>query len=146
MELSLNGVAQGYIADRVADLLRAEGLENLLINTGEYNAIGGHPQGGAWPVTLNDGQRLHPDAVRLENAALASSAPRGTTFDQSGQVSHILDPRTGLPATARWKLISVSAPRAGLADALSTAFCLMDRVAIETALAQFPGARLAYAA
>ncbi len=144
-EISLNGVAQGFIADRVADLLRAEGLSNVLVNTGEFHAIGGHPHGGGWPVTLSDGQNLQRDAVHLENAALASSAPMGTTFDQAGRVSHILDPRTGQPSPAPWQLISVRAPRAGLADALSTAFCLMDGPEIDTALARFPNARLAYA-
>jgi len=145
MALSLNGVAQGYIADRAAGLLRAEGLSEILVNTGEFHAIGGQPQGGAWPVTLDDGQRLHRDAVMLENAALASSAPHGITFDQAGRVSHILDPRTGQPAPARWRLITVTAPRAALADALSTAFCLMDRQQIDTTLASFPQARLAHA-
>ncbi|MCC5970034.1 MAG: FAD:protein FMN transferase [Pararhodobacter sp.] len=144
MALSLNGVAQGYIADRVADLLRAEGLENVLVNTGEFQAIGGQPQGGAWPVTLDDGERLHRDAVILENEALASSAPHGITFDQAGRISHILNPLTGQPAPARWRLISVTAPRAALADALSTAFCLMDRAGIARTLTSFPQARLAH--
>ncbi|KPQ07185.1 MAG: thiamine biosynthesis lipoprotein ApbE [Rhodobacteraceae bacterium HLUCCA12] len=144
MALSLNGVAQGYIADRVAALLRADGLENVLVNTGEHHALGGQPQGGAWPITLDDGRALHRDAVMLENAALASSAPHGITFDQDQRASHILDPRTGRPAPAGWRLISVVAPRAGLADALSTAFCLMDRPAIDAALAEFPRARLAH--
>ncbi len=145
MALSLNGVAQGYIADRVADLLRGQGLENVLVNTGEFQAIGGQPQGGAWPVTLDDGQALHRNAVMLENTALASSAPHGITFDQSGRVSHILNPLTGLPAPAHWRLISVTAPRAALADALSTAFCLMERDTIEASLRHFPRARLAHA-
>lgn len=144
MALSLNGVAQGAIADRVADLLRAEGLSDVLVNTGEFHALGGQPGGGAWPVTLDDGQRLHRDAVLLENAALASSAPHGITFDQAGMVSHILNPLTGLPAPARWQLISVTAPRAALADALSTAFCLMDRAAITATLSHFPQARLVH--
>lgn len=145
-QLSLNGVAQGYVADRVADLLRAEGLTDLLVNTGELRALGGHPRGGGWSVGLDDGQQLHPDAVRLENAALASSSPMGTTFDQTGEVSHILDPRTGQPAPPQWRMISVMANRAGLADALSTGFCLMDRPAIDMALERFPTARLVFAA
>lgn len=144
MALSLNGVAQGYIADRVADLLRAQGLTDVLVNTGEFVALGGHPQGSGWPVTLDDGQARHRDAVMLENAALASSAPHGITFDQAGHVSHVLNPLTGLPAPARWRLITVTAPRAALADALSTAFCLMERDAIATALGHFPRAGLAH--
>lgn len=43
MALTLNGIAQGVIADRVADLLAAEGLTDILVNTGEFRALGGHP-------------------------------------------------------------------------------------------------------
>lgn len=145
MALSLNGIAQGFIADKVADLLRAEGLRDVLVNTGEFVALGGQPQGDAWSVALNDGQTLFPDAVQLRDGALASSSPHAITFDASGQVSHILDPRSGAAAPATWRLVSVTAPRAALADALSTACCLMDRAEITAALAAFPGAALAHA-
>lgn len=145
MALSLNGVVQGYIADKVAALLRIEGLNNVLVNTGEFHAIGGHPHGNGWPVALDDGRDIQRDALQLHDAALASSAPHGITFDQAGQVSHILDPRTGLPAPNRWRLITVSSARAALADALSTAFCLMDRGQIDATLAALPQARLVHA-
>ncbi|MFP4273884.1 MAG: FAD:protein FMN transferase, partial [Paracoccaceae bacterium] len=123
--LSLNGIAQGYIADRVADLLRAEGLTDVLVDTGEMHALGGDPRGGPWQVHLKSPGGQVPGAVALSEAALASSAPRGTTFDAAGRVGHILDPRSGRPAPSRWRLVSVMAPRAGLADALSTAFVLL---------------------
>lgn len=145
MAISLNGIAQGYIADKVANLLRAEGLRDVLVNTGEFVALGGHPQGGAWNVSLNDGQRVIPDALRLQDGALSSSSPHTITFDAAGTASHILDPRSGAPAPALWRLISITAPHAALADALSTACCLMDRDTITATLARFPAARLAYA-
>lgn len=144
MALSLNGIAQGYIADKVADLLRAEGLRDVLVNTGEFNALGGHPQGDDWAVSLNDGRTLHADAVRLRDRALASSSPHAITFDAAGSISHILDPLSGGAAPARWQMVSVTAPRAALADALSTACCLLDRDAISAALARFPGTELAF--
>lgn len=145
MALSLNGVAQGVIADRVAALLAAEGLTDILVNTGEFRALGGDPRGGAWPVRLSEEQRLLPDVVPLRDMALASSAPRATSFDGAGRVGHILDPRTGRPTAAPWRLASVTAPTAGLADALSTAICLIgDRTAIDRLLGSFPEARLAH--
>lgn len=138
MALTLNGVAQGFIADRIADMLRAEGLTNVLVNTGELRAIGTTVEGAPWPVTLTSGGH-----VDLADRALASSSPLGTTFDQSGKVGHILSPVTGQPAPARWSLVSVSADKAAVADALSTAACLMaDRATIDTALASFADARI----
>lgn len=126
MSLTLNGIAQGYIADKVASLLRHNGLNNILIDTGEYYALGRMPLGGEWPIELASDQA--PKAIRrvhLADAALASSAPLGTVFDTAGRVGHIIDPRTGLPATAQLPMVSVRAPTAARADAFSTAMCLM---------------------
>jgi len=144
MALSLNGIAQGYIADRVAALLRAEGLDEVLVNTGELRALGGHPHGGGWPVELDTGSGRARPSVSLRDQALASSAPAGTAFDAAGTVGHILHPATGRPAPATWRLVSILAPRAALADALSTAMCLMTREEIARTLAVFPSASLAY--
>lgn len=133
MALTLNGIAQGYIADQVADMLAAEGLTNILIDTGEFRALGTQPDGDAWPVKLAAGGEV-PLAAR----ALATSAPLGTTFDEGGQVGHILDPRSSLPFRSAWQEITVSAKSAALADALSTAACLYDtRADIDACLGQF---------
>lgn len=138
MALTLNGVAQGFIADRIAGMLRDEGLTNVLVNTGELRALGTTPEGTPWPVMLTSGGH-----VGLTARALASSSPLGTTFDQAGKLGHILSPVTGLPAPARWGLVSISADSAAVADALSTAGCLMpERAAVEAALAPFADARI----
>ncbi len=138
MALTLNGIAQGYIADRVADMLKSEGLTNILIDTGEFRAVGTHPDGHAWPVKLAAG-----GVVPLATRALATSAPLGTTFDAASQVGHILDPRTGLPSKTNWREITVSAESAALADALSTAACLFGtRAEIDACLARFQTSRL----
>lgn len=139
MALTLNGIAQGYVADRVASLLGAEGLTDILIDTGELRALGGDPQGGAWPVTLAPSGAALP----LRDRALATSAPRGTLLDAAGRVGHIIDPATGSPSAAPWTGVSVTAPSAALADALSTAACLFpDRAGIDAMLARFDGAAL----
>lgn len=138
MALTLNGIAQGYVADRVAALLAAEGLGDVLIDTGELRALGGRPEGSAWPVRLAQG-----GSVGLRNRALASSAPLGMTFGGDGRSAHILDPRDGRPVPARWRGITVSAGSAALADALSTAACLASSEDEILALCgKFPGAAL----
>ncbi|WP_444452903.1 FAD:protein FMN transferase [Rhodobacter capsulatus] len=140
--LTLNGIAQGFIADKVAVLLRERGLDRILIDTGEFHALGPQPDGKPWPVQLASGGE-----VDLADRALASSSALGTTFDAAGRVGHILDPRTGHPAPARWQLVTITAPEAGLADALSTAACLMPNdSAILAALGRLPGTRLEHLA
>ena len=132
MALTLNGIAQGYIADRVAAVLAEQGLTRALIDTGEMVAL---PE-GAWPVRLAEG-----GTVNLQGRALATSSPLGMTFGGDGRSSHILDPRTGRPVPARWSSVSISAPRAALADALSTAACLCeDRAEMARVCGAFAGA------
>lgn len=138
MALTLNGIAQGYIADRVAEMLMDEGLTNVLIDTGEFRALGIHPDGRAWPVTLAAGGE-----VPLDTRALATSAPLGTTFDEYARVGHIIGPRAGQPTRSNWREISVSAASAAVADALSTAACLLEtRDGIDTFVAQFQDAHV----
>lgn len=139
MALTLNGIAQGYIADRIATLLAAEGLTDILIDTGELRAIGGRSDGTPWPVTLS------PSGLRigLATRALATSSPLGTLLDANGKIGHIIDPSSGTPAAATWQAVSVSAPSAALADALSTAACLMPTEdTILAALGRFADTRL----
>ena len=135
--LTLNGVGQGYVADRIAALLAEEGLSDILIDAGEFRALGGRPEGGGWPILLETGARL-----ALRERALATSAPLGTTFDEAGQDGHILNPTTGLPARSAWRSVSISAPSAAVADALSTAACLMpDQASVVEMTKQFSNAR-----
>ncbi len=129
MALTLNGIAQGYIADRVAALFRQEGIENVLIDAGEITALGHAPDGRDWRITLG---RAGGRKITLNNMAVATSAPLGTTFDDGGTLGHIIDPRTGKPG-GRWARISVVERSAAMADGLSTAFCLMDRAEIGAA-------------
>ncbi|GKY87897.1 FAD:protein FMN transferase [Sinisalibacter aestuarii] len=125
--LTLNGIAQGFIADKVADLMRARGVEDVLIDTGEIVALGNGPERAGWPVTI-----FGEDRARLwQGRALASSATLGTVMDADGRQGHILSPdgMATLPAQ-----VTVSAPSAGLADALSTALCLVPDAQTATKL------------
>lgn len=117
--LTLNGVAQGYISDRIAEMFRSEGVADVLVDIGEIVASGNAPNHTGWPVRILAGPRLS-----LRDTALATSSPLGTCFDQAGTVGHILDPRTGFPARPAWRQISIGAHSAALADAASTAACL----------------------
>jgi thiamine biosynthesis lipoprotein len=145
MALTLNGIAQGFITDRIADLLRGRGLNHVLVDIGELRALDGRRDGSDWPVRIAEPGTGKASArtVRLNNRALATSEPLGTTFDAAGRFGHILDPRTGRPAAMR-RQVSVEAPSAAIADALSTAFCLMPDHQVSRVLETFAGAKLAH--
>jgi thiamine biosynthesis lipoprotein len=120
--ITLNGIAQGYITDRVADLLRAHGIEQTLIDLGEIRALGSRPDGRPWQVAIERGNRQGP--IELVDRAIATSSPMGTAFDRSGRFHHLFDPDTGRPS-ATCEQLSIVAKRATLADALSTALATM---------------------
>jgi len=141
MALTLNGIAQGYATDKVAELLRAGGMEQVLVEVGEIRALGEHPFGRPWQVAIKPAPGMEDAAgetVDLVDRAIATSAPKGTTFDPDGALGHILDPAEGRPG-GRWAQASVLADTAAMADGLSTGFCLMDEAAIAGALREVPG-------
>ena len=45
MSITLNGIAQGYITDKVTELLASFGISNTLVNMGEYRALGSKNNG-----------------------------------------------------------------------------------------------------
>ena len=123
----MNGIAQGYATDRVVDMLRKAGLSTSLVDMGEVRAIGARPDGAAWHVGLADPDRPGALAgtVDLVDRAVATTAGAGFRFDASGRFTHLFDPATGRSPSA-FRMVSVVAPTATEADALSTAFSLMS--------------------
>ncbi len=131
MALTLNGIAQGHITDRIAALLRAEGFGNVLVDIGEIAALGAGPTGEGWRIGLSPaaGESAAP-VLRLADRAIATSAPLGTVLDAAGRIGHILHPRHGaVPAPRR--RATVLHDSAAVADALSTAAALMSEARIE---------------
>ncbi len=135
--LTLNGVAQGEVTDRVANLLKSFGLRDVLVNMGEIRAEGQRGDGRPWQVGLAGPEGSVHRQIGLQDRAVATSAP--STMTLSGGHGHILNP-TGEGLVHR--AISVSAPSAALADGLSTALCALPENMIDPVLSQFPGARL----
>lgn len=139
MALSFNGIAQGYITDRITDMLRNAGLEQALVDLGEIRALdttrrrtwqaGIRNPGDETAVLLN---------IELQNQALATSGGYGTHMDESGRFTHLFNPHTG-SSSPRCRSVSVTAADAAVADALSTAFSVMDKTDVEKTAASLPG-------
>jgi len=122
MGVTLDGIAQGYITDKVSDLLRNNGITNVLVNLGEARALGSHPEGRPWLIALKDPRdpKRVERSIDLANSSVATSGGYGTVFDAQGRFHHLFDPRTGKSASHHAG-VSVVTPRATHADALSTA-------------------------
>jgi FAD:protein FMN transferase len=138
MALTLNGIAQGYITDRIVEILRRDGFDNFVADLGEPRAVGTHPSGRPWRIKLltpgPGGQSARE--IDVIDQAVATSAPQGTRFDDRGRFHHLFDPRNGTCASLH-EAVTVVAPTAALADGLSTAFAVMKRDEIARVAAQF---------
>lgn len=139
MSATLNGIAQGYITDRISDLLRNEGFEHVVIELGETRVLGDSPEGGPWQVHLRDQFGATDRVMELSDSALAVSGGYGTTFDATGRNHHLFDPSTGRSANGLADVV-ISAPRAMDADALATAIYVAGEDRAAQILAAYPGA------
>jgi thiamine biosynthesis lipoprotein len=121
MQITLNGIAQGYISDRIGALLQARGFTHTLVNLGEGLALDRKPDGSAWQIGISapaDHDRLVA-TIELAGGAIATSAARGLLFTPDGRFNHIIDPAR-LSCAAPDRSVTVLAPSAAAADGLST--------------------------
>lgn len=140
MALTFNGIAQGYITDRITDMFRNAGLERALVDLGEIRALD-TARSHIWQAGIRNPDNAQGVLlnVPLQNQALATSGGYGTHMDGAGRFTHLFDPRTG-GSSPRYRSVSVGAPAAATADALSTAFSMMDKPTIAAAARQIPDA------
>ncbi|MFV8465252.1 FAD:protein FMN transferase [Flavobacterium sp. LB1P62] len=123
MKLGLGGIGQGYIADKVKDLLVSKGCISGIVNvSGDINAWGKQPDGKLWNVGIVN--PLNKNKVfatfPLEDSAVETSGSYEKYVIFNGiRYSHIIDPRTGYPATGVVS-VSVFAKQTEVADALAT--------------------------
>ena len=138
MAVTFNGIAQGYITDKIAGLLKSNSWSDVLIDLGEVFALGSKPEKLPWQVAIADPANLSRSikTVALRDRALATSGGYGTKFSIDGKHHHLFDPATGASAT-RYKSVSVVAPKAVLADGLSTAFSAMKMGEIKNVLQRY---------
>ncbi|WP_375157889.1 FAD:protein FMN transferase [Bradyrhizobium sp. RDT46] len=124
--VTLNGIAQGYVTDKIVELLQAQGISHSLVDMGEIRAIGARPDGSAWEVGVADPKVAGRTAtiVPMIDRAVSTSGSYGFRFDAEGRFNHLFDPATGGSAH-RYQSVTTVARSATAADALSTAFSLM---------------------
>jgi len=126
MSSTLNGIAQGYITDKIAESLINSGISNTLVQLGEYRGVGDHPEGRPWRLLISNPEHTNSiGEVEFTDAAVATSAGLGTPFDLSGKYHHIFNPESGYNDN-EYLQVSVISKTAAEADALATAFLIMN--------------------
>lgn len=145
VELNLGSIGKGYALDRCRELLCEAGVEDFLVHGGTSSVLA---QGVRRDGIKRDGWEvgvphpLRPDrrigTVHLSGEALGTSGAAFQAFFHAGKkYGHVLDPRTGQPATSVLSA-TVIAPTAALADALATACYVMGPEETEALLPKYP--------
>jgi thiamine biosynthesis lipoprotein len=145
VKINLGSIGKGYAIDRAVDVISRHWFPtSALVHGGQSSlfALGSPPGrfGGRWEVALRNPFRPERPlgVLRLRNRGLGTSGGAFQHFVVNGKVyGHILDPRTGEPAAGPAS-VTVMAPSAADADALSTAFFLLGAEAAEAFAAEHP--------
>ncbi len=119
--LTLNGIAQGRIADRVTEILAGHGFGDVVVDAGELRLPGAARRAVGIPAAKA--------AVSVAGVAIATSEPKTLVFEPKSWRHHLIDPRTG-ESPRHWESVSVFAPTAEVADALSTGFAVLPQEAV----------------
>jgi thiamine biosynthesis lipoprotein len=143
--INLGSIGKGHAIDRAVEVIRGHWLPtSALVHGGQSSlyALGSPPGrfGGRWEIALRN--PWHPErplgVLRLRNRGLGTSGGAFQQFEADGRIyGHILDPRTGEPARGP-SSVTVLAPTAAEADALSTAFYLLNPESVRAYVARHP--------
>lgn len=120
MGITLNGIAQGYAADKVKKRLQGMGIAHALVNTDEWASLGQPAHAGDWILGVANPRDAQAFVTRiaLQGRCVATSADNECTFSPDFVNHHIFDPRTGYSPT-ELSCVSVMAPTCVMADALT---------------------------
>jgi thiamine biosynthesis lipoprotein len=128
-QIGLGGIAKGYIVDRASDVLRKAGLKAYLVQAGgDLYGAGRKPDGSDWVSGIQDPRGNTGSffaTIGLEDHAFSTAGDYARSFVVKGRrYHHIIDPRTGYPATAS-RSVTVWAKDAFTADAVDDAVFIL---------------------
>lgn len=130
MRMSLGGIAKGYAVDAAARVLRDEGLSAFFIQAGgDLYVAGKKPDGSRFRVGVRDPRSLDPNdffaLIEVEDHSFSTAGDYERSFIKDGKrYHHIIDPRTGFPATAS-RSVTIWAKDALTADAVDDAVFIL---------------------
>ncbi|MBQ7037751.1 MAG: FAD:protein FMN transferase [Clostridia bacterium] len=126
--VDLGGIAKGYIADRVASVLRGKGVRSALIDLGGNIVAIGNKEGAPFRIGIKDPSATDSLCAVIEKSdmSVVTSGIYERGFDQDGvRYHHLLDPATGMPVQNTLASVTIVAEKSADADALSTACFVM---------------------
>ncbi len=128
-KIGVGGIAKGFIVDRAVDVLRKAGLDAFLVQAGgDLYGAGRKPDGSPWVSGIQDPrapQGTFFATIELEDHAFSTAGDYARAFVSNGKrYHHIIDPRTGYPATAS-RSVTVWANDATTADFVDDAVFIL---------------------
>jgi thiamine biosynthesis lipoprotein len=125
MIIDLGGIAKGYTADIISDMLTERGVNSAIIDLGgNILAKGKKVNGDLWKIGIQN-----PDAerggtvgiIKVENKSVVTSGIYERYFEENGvRYHHLLDPKTGYPYENNIAGITIVSDKSIDGDALST--------------------------
>ncbi|HKQ83909.1 MAG TPA: FAD:protein FMN transferase [Steroidobacteraceae bacterium] len=130
VEVDLNAIAPGHAVDRIGALLERRGVRNYLVDIGGEIRVSGHNGNDEpWRIAIDDPrheEQVPYSAVELSGGAVSTSGGYRHFRILDGQrYSHLIDPRSGYPASLATAAVIVIAPTAAQADGWSTALFVL---------------------
>ncbi len=130
MRINLGGIAKGYAVDAAAGVLELQGLRGYFVQAGgDLFVRGKKPDGTPFRVGVRDPRGKGPNdlfaTIQIENHSFSTAGDYERAWFKDGKrYHHIIDPRTGYPATA-CRSVTVLAEDAFTADALDDAVFIL---------------------
>ena len=129
-QIDLGGIAKGYCADKVTELLKNNGVRNAVLSFGgNVSLIGKSPVGKDWTVGIQNpfGEGIYA-TIYTSDTAVVTSGDYIRFFEKDGiRYHHIINPETGYPVQNELASVTVITKSGTYADALSTALFVMGK-------------------
>lgn len=130
-QISLGGIAKGYLGDQLLKIAEEYGATALLSLGGNIVLCGEKSENEKWSVGIKDPLDTENIALSFKcdgNSSVVTSGGYERYFEYSGkEYHHIIDPETGFPADSDLLSVTVVGENGAMCDAYSTALFVMGK-------------------
>lgn len=124
-QLDVGAIAKGYIADRLKDYLKENGVKHAVINLGgNVLTLGTKADGSDYNIAIQKPFDKSGEAiasVKISDKSVVTTGNYQRYFEKDGKIyHHVLDPKTGMPCETDLYSVSIITVSSLTADALST--------------------------